>query len=307
MTTIRDVAALAGVHPSTVSRVLSGKAPITAEVTERVRSAAHKLGFKINRAARVLGLRENLPTYAAVILPRIDHPFFQRILKGLHQGLFGAGVGILVLTLEPEPLATQELLKRLDPDILLPVSLSIDHNLDLSGHNVLWLDSGIGLPGLDIDHKLGGYLAADYLAEKRVTYPLFLAEKKTTPGQTARLASFTEKWTGEIGIFSTVQNREQAYVDFLSKARHKKFDGIFCFCDEIAFGIQKALKELNLNIPLIGYDDHPDAAISGLTTIAQPAEELGRRAGELVKDYLAGKGWPDTRVLLPPRLQIRNN
>ncbi|MEZ4658243.1 MAG: LacI family DNA-binding transcriptional regulator [Caldilineaceae bacterium] len=89
MSTIRDVAIKAGVHPSTVSRVFSGNAKISEETQTRVLDAAHKLGFHPNAIARSLSVKRTCTI--AIVIPHIysgyfDDEFFPRWCRGCSIG-----------------------------------------------------------------------------------------------------------------------------------------------------------------------------------------------------------------------------
>ena len=71
---------------------------------------------------------------------------------------------------------------------------------------------------------------------------------------------------------------------------------VFAHCDEVALGAVRTLRRAGLRVPedlsVIGIDDHPLAALTDLTTVAQPVREQGRRAGELVQAALRGEARP---------------
>ena len=99
MATIRDVAAKAGVNPSTVSRVFSGKAKISEQTQQRVLEAAEALGFHPNAIARSLSVRRT--NTIAIVVPHIydgyfDDSFFPQIMRGLLQAAYPLDFRILV-------------------------------------------------------------------------------------------------------------------------------------------------------------------------------------------------------------------
>ncbi len=99
MTTIRDVAAKAGVNPSTVSRVFSGKATISEKTRQRVLAAAEALAFQPNAIARSLSVRRT--NTIAVVVPHIfagyfEDSFFPQIMRGLLDAAYQHGFRVLV-------------------------------------------------------------------------------------------------------------------------------------------------------------------------------------------------------------------
>lgn len=73
-TTIKDVAALAGVSPATVSRTLDDRPEISAETKERVRAACAQLGYVPNAAAK--GLTGQATHTLGVVVPDVSNPYF---------------------------------------------------------------------------------------------------------------------------------------------------------------------------------------------------------------------------------------
>ncbi|MEZ4863054.1 MAG: LacI family DNA-binding transcriptional regulator [Caldilineaceae bacterium] len=99
MATIRDVAAKAGVNPSTVSRVFSGKAKISSRTQQRVLQAAAELEFQPNAIAQSLSARRTHTI--AIVVPHIydgyfDDSFFPQIMRGLLQATYARKFRILV-------------------------------------------------------------------------------------------------------------------------------------------------------------------------------------------------------------------
>ncbi|MGZ6339878.1 MAG: LacI family DNA-binding transcriptional regulator, partial [Candidatus Limnocylindrales bacterium] len=78
--TIYEVAALAGVSPATVSRVLNG-GPVSEEYVQRVRDAVEALQFRPNRTAR--NLRRQESEIIALVIPDIENPFFTALARGV--------------------------------------------------------------------------------------------------------------------------------------------------------------------------------------------------------------------------------
>ena len=87
-----------------------------------------------------------------------------------------------------------------------------------------------------------------------------------------------------------------------------EIDGIFYFCDEMAVGGLKALRENRLGISKIGYDGWLAAEYIGLSTMEQPAEEIGREGAQLLLDIISGRkqNFPLTQKEYKPVLRPRN-
>lgn len=94
--TITDVARLAGVSISTVSRVLNDTAPVADETVQRVRSAVHMLNFTPHAAARTLAVRKT--DTVGLLLPEIGSSFFVPTLRGIESAVREAGLDLLIFS-----------------------------------------------------------------------------------------------------------------------------------------------------------------------------------------------------------------
>lgn len=98
--TIYDVAALAGVSPATVSRVLNGTA-VSPEKVEKVRAAAATLSFRPNRTAR--NLRRGSSEVIALIIPDVENPFFTALARGVEDRAALAGYSVVLCNTDEQP------------------------------------------------------------------------------------------------------------------------------------------------------------------------------------------------------------
>src|SRR3954451_14770563 len=98
--TIYDVAALAGVSPATVSRVLNGSA-VSPEKTERVRAAVAQLDFRPSRTARTLRRRSS--EVIALIIPDVENTFFTALARGVEDRAVDAGYSVVLCNPDENP------------------------------------------------------------------------------------------------------------------------------------------------------------------------------------------------------------
>ena len=94
MTSIRDVAKIAGVSPATVSRVMNGTANVNEEKRQRVEAAIEKTGFCPNELARALYKKSS--KIIGVIVPDIENPFFSELAKAVEDEAFQNGYRMLL-------------------------------------------------------------------------------------------------------------------------------------------------------------------------------------------------------------------
>src|SRR3984893_951215 len=163
--TIKDVAEKCGVHPSTVSRALSGAMShlVAPDMAKRIRAAASALGYQINVTAA--GLRTGRSGLIGVLVPDIADPGFPPILGGVTETLNAAGYAAIVVDVGTDPSREQELVDRLiargvDGLVLATVVLNdpvVRHCLAASIPVVLVnrSDSGRKLPAVVTDDEAG--------------------------------------------------------------------------------------------------------------------------------------------------------
>ncbi len=140
MATLKDVAALAKVHPSTVSRVLRSveNVPITEETRKRVIAAAKSLDYQPDQRARALRLGKS--NTIGLIIPDISNPFFAEIAKSIEQESYDSGYTLVVCASnedqEKEIDFVHNLISRgIDGLIIAPVQDSYEHLVDLKKRN----------------------------------------------------------------------------------------------------------------------------------------------------------------------------
>lgn len=310
--TVKDVAALAGVSISTVSRVLGGTYPVATSTRARVVRAMRELDFVVNAHARALaGARTKT---VALMLDDVTGPFHAYIAKGVEQQAAREGRLCLLCTTHGDPqreLAVIELMREQQADAVIVVGGAWEndehlermthfaHALDRSGSRLVLcgrppLGPDVPVTVVEYDNQSGAYAITSHLlsAGHRRIALLGVVEKMTTTTQ--RVHGFTEAHrayglepdpdlivTGEFTRASGYQMTRKLL------AGDKRCTAIFAATDMVASGVLHALREANLRVPedmsVVGYDDIPLALdlVPALTTVHIPHEELGRTAVRL--------------------------
>ncbi|WP_163339456.1 LacI family DNA-binding transcriptional regulator [Desulfopila sp. IMCC35008] len=304
MSTILDVARLAGVSTATVSRVINSPDSVREETREKVYLAMAKCNYKYNALAR--GFVTKRSNTIGLIIPTINNPVFADSTLGVQE--YGDANNIRVILGNSYYKYSQEenLVKvlresQVDGLILTTTNLKGDVLKSLIDEKfpfVLLFSTVKGGPfsAVGIDNYRGGYLATEHLVS--------LGHKRI--GMVAGNFSMTDRsyhrWHG---YKSCLRNNKISYdkellvqTDYsLSGGRDsiKKLLGlpspptaVFCSNDYIALGAIKGARETGLILPeelsIVGFDDMQTASymVPALTTIRQPAYEMGRRAAELL-------------------------
>lgn len=307
--TLDMVAKHAGVSPSTVSRILNGTAIVSPVKKQAVDDAIAELGFIPNPVAR--GLAGGRTLSIGVVTQAIDSPFYGAALRGIEDMLNPAGYSPLFVSghwnAEIEARCVDVLRsRRVDGIIVLTGRLS-DQALKsyakslpvvVTGRSI----SGPGLFGLNFDNFEGGRLATQHLTDLGHRRIAFISGDSEHPDANERLRGYRAalKAAG-IAIDANLVvpggyhevNGLQA-VDHLLSTR-QRFSAIFAANDQMAQGAILGLHGRSLRVPddvsLVGFDNLPSSmyATPPLTTIDQPAFELGQLAASAMLSLLSGE------------------
>lgn len=323
--TLIDVARHCGVSRATVSLVLNDSPLVAATTRDRVRQAMTELGYVYNRAAA--SLRTQHSDAIGVVLTNITNPYFAEFAAGLQDTLTGSGtVPLLAVSGEDRELQRQ-LMKSLvernvDGIVLVPAHGTTPEDLpDLLGTPVVLLARR--LDGMDVDYvgaqnRDGGYTAAEHLYSHGCRRVSFIGGYTDASARDER-AGGVEEFLNERGL--TLDSDHSVVCEpARSQARDAamrllvedpKVDGIVCFSDVVAFGVLDAIADMGRgvgsDVRVIGFDDVHDAGLNhpSLSSVAVPARETGRRAGQLVLERAAGSTEPTVREEFPTKLEPR--
>jgi LacI family transcriptional regulator len=308
--TIEDIARHAGVSVSTVSRVLNKTVPVARAKREAVLGAVEALGYRPNVVAQELARGRSL---AVGVLPQgIWNPFFSRLLKGVEQGLRGTAFHPLFASGEQpaeEAQAFEMLLASRVEAIILMGGHVPDEKLVLLAQRLPIVAIGRSVRGLEhrcvrVENAEGGYKATRHLIDLGHSRIVHITGLSWHPDAIARRQGY-ERALAEAGMALdpalVVEGdwEEQSGLTAVERllASGVRFTGIFCGNDQIAFGAALALFRRGLqvgrDVSLVGFDDQPSAAFScpPLTTIRQPAVEMGMAAARAVVEELRGRGF----------------
>lgn len=329
MTTIIDVARLAGVSKTTVSRVINNYPHISPDKKEQVLKAMEQLGFTPNPSAR--RLRGQIATTIAVVVPKIVNPFFSYLVDAIEQVGYRKGYQTLICQTNEDKekeLSYLNLLKTKQADGIIMASIENDWE-DIKpyieyGPIVLCNEyiNRADVPMIRVDQYQGTYIGVKHLIERghrKIAYctgGLF-----TDFGKDRDRNLGYQKALAEAGIpvnpnwilvdKHTIEDGKQTMQQLLEMKDRPT--AVFTGSDEIAGGLMLAAKKAGLSIPrdlaVIGFDDQPIAEVldPGLTTIRQPIEQMGKKAGEVLLDILNQTGPGAAVYELPVELIVRQS
>jgi len=289
-----DVARLAGVNQSTVSRAFDPNSRISDETRTRVMSAAAKLGYQPNVIARSL-ITQRTDIVGIVMANLTASHFYPNVLEQFTHRLQEMGKQVLLLNAPPGR-SIDEILPQVlgyQVDALIIASLTPgNETIDVSnrgGRPVILFNRFATDTSANVvccDNVQGGRLAADFLIDTGHSRIAYIAGPANTTTNLMRERGFTDqlhqRGYGDIIREQTAYNYEagrEAGRRLLS--RTDRPDAVFCAADVIALGVMDTARyELGLHITndlsVIGFDDIPaaDWPVYDLTTIRQPVDDM---------------------------------
>lgn len=330
--TIRDVAERAGVSASTVSHVINQTRRVRADTRERVLQAMHELDYQPNRLAR--SLRNRRTQTLGVLLPNNANPFFALVLGGIEAAAYDHDYNVILGNANDDPareLAYLDILLSKQVDGVVLVSTGADPQvLDfLAARNtpVVMVDRSPGDAYEDFpvdtvftENMQGGLLATEYLIGLGHQRIACISGPSRINSSAARVVGYRQALAAA-GL--ACDERLIVTGDFQHESGYRACEAllrlpdpptaIFVCNDLMAVGALCAIHEAGLRVPddvsVVGFDDVPLASftVPRLTTVAQPAHELGVRAVTLLVRRIMKRDVPAHHELLPVALIKRDS
>lgn len=307
--TIHDVARLAGVNSSTVSRVLNGKATITPETKERVYAAMRELDYHPNSVAR--SLASGLSGAIGVVVDAQDadafsNVFFSRSLFAIEQTAQRRGYQVIIANGARSHGVTAENLimeHKVDGLILPPSTVKPSLMQKIGNFPYVVLGTPDSLRGdtcwVDNNNEQGAEMAVAHLQSRGYRSIAFLGGDQKRGFTKRRVRGYQNAVDGKPVICSTdgtVESAEAAAKTALSDAQRP--DAFLCNDNLSAFGLLRVCKALGLRVPedvgIVSFDNYPLAEFTDppLTIVDIDTALLGQQSAELLFrqiDNTAGK------------------
>ncbi|MDR6982196.1 DNA-binding LacI/PurR family transcriptional regulator [Rheinheimera pacifica] len=329
-----DIAYMAGVSQSTVSRALRNSPQVNKETREKVQAIARQLNYKVDKNAS--NLRQQRSSTLALLLfedPTTDesliNPFFLSMLGSITRACAKRSQDLLVSfqQLSDDWHADYEDSNKADGIILLGYGDYKDYEEKLhkllaqETHFVCWGAEVLGHPEFTLrsNNREGGRLAGEHLlATGHKKFAFVGNASEGSPEFSARYLGFIDALNkagisaGQVPHFDAISTEsagDKATEQLLAGGH--QVDAIFCASDLIAIGVMRCLKRRNLRVPediaVMGFDDIPVASFAtpALSTIQQDTTQ----AGELLVNNLLQliNNQPITVSQIEPKLIIRQS
>lgn len=321
MATAQDVCRLAGVSTATLSRTLRTPELVKEDTRNKVFSAIEKTGYRPNLLAS--SVKTGKSHTIMVLVPNLINPFFLRLIHGIEDAAQEHSYSVLLCNTQGESARENEyaamtLSNRADGIIHLDHSFPFSDSDKKLAEKVPMVSIGERIRS-DYDYpviELDNFAATRALALHLVSYGHtqfgLIAGKKNTRITDDRIEGILSVMRQEgielddariVGGAYTTESGRQGAIDLMQLENPPT--AIFCLSDDIAIGAIYQLKEMGIRVPedvsVVGFDNIAYSAFIDppLTTIDQPAHEMGVRAVQVLMNQIKGKPLKRQREVLP--------
>jgi len=327
-TTIKDVAKIAGVHPSTVSRVINNDFRISEKTKENVLLIINKLGYTPNAIAR--GLKTKRTYTLGMLIPDITNPFFAEIGRGVEDAANKNNFNVILCNTDDKLKKERTYLEILKGKRVDGLILGTAHNkdksiLELEEKKFPYILISRNIEGLDknciiIDDVSGGIMATEYLVKLGHYRIAHISGPLKTRSAVNRLKGYKLALKkNKIEYQEELVKEGDFRITGGYKAMKKLLElpepptAIFAANDLLALGTMQAIQKKKYHIPedfcIIGFNDIKLASFvyPPLTTIRQPMQEMGALAVKMLLKIIEGGEFNQKKVVLKPKLIIRES
>lgn len=326
--TIQDIANKLNVSKSTVSRALKDHPDISAETKKAVLELAETLDYQPNILA--INLFKNRTNTIGVLIPSISHHFFSQIISGIQEVAFASGNTILISqsndSFDRELIDVQNFIYRKVDGLIISPTVEFNNG---NSHLEKITSKGIPLVFIDraderinackvlVDDFAGAYKAVEHLIAvgcKKIAHfgadPQASTAKNRLEGYLQALKDhqipIEENLILETGF--SMEGGANGARQLMEMADMP--DAIFAVLDDVAIGATLVLKENGIKIPeevaIVGFSNDTTCLIVDpkLSSVNQPALEMGRKAAELILSQVE-KSCPAETIILKTELIVR--
>ncbi len=336
---LKDVARVAGVSVSTVSRVLTGSPLVNAETRTRVQLAMDSLQYRPSRVARRLRRDSARANLIGLIVPDIQNPFFAELVRGVERVAHQHGYMVFLGNTDEDGAKELEYVQLMRAEsvdgLILPPSSDLHEivaKLTSAGLPIVCVDRRLPDVSVDTvvaDNEQGAYMATDHLLRIGHRHIGFIGGRAHLSTSAERLAGYTRALR-EHGVpfdarlvrdgdsrqgSGSALTRELLSRDLLDRegSGRELPTALLVGNNLMTLGALETIHLMGLRIPddvaIVGYDDMPWALALNppLTAVRQPGFEMGERAAELLLQRLDDPSRETAVVTLQPTLIARQS
>jgi len=311
--TQKEIAKELGISVMTVSRALNNRENVDDKTRKKVLDTAKRLGYKPNQIAKSLVLNK---TYTiGVVVPEISHSFFPEVIRGIEEVTYQRQYHLILTHSAEKQKREKDAINTLESHrvdgILISTAESVKNfklykELINSNYPVVFFDryvEGIGASTVGINDKESSRQITKHLIDHGYKKLAHLSGPSKVSIGLKRLEGFKEalkeanlEINEELIIESGFQESGgyKAMNKLLKLPKNKRPRAVVAVNDPAAFGAMRAIRDAGLNIPddiaIVGFTDDIRAELlpCPLTTIRQPAYEVGKKAAKKLIDCIDG-------------------
>jgi LacI family transcriptional regulator len=325
---MREVASLAGVSVSTVSRVVNGEVVVSADLAARVTAAIDRLDYRHNMTASTLRRSDGRSAMIGLVLQDVSNPFSSALQRSIEDLALARGVLVLAGSSDEDAAREHQLVtaftsRRVDGLIIVPASH--DHTYLLSerraGRAIVFADRPpqfLDVDAVVTDNRAGVRSGISHLIAHGHVRIGYLGNVQTVATATDRYQGYLEELAAQnipfdehlvrVGLRG-ITSAESAVAELLASAQPPT--AFFTDQNLMTIGAFQTLRRLRLHkkVALVGFDDIllADQVDPGLTVVAQDPAAIGKSAAELLFRRLDGDRSPSVRQIVSTRLIARGS
>ncbi|HFJ9319732.1 LacI family DNA-binding transcriptional regulator [Bacillus tropicus] len=323
MANIKDIAKMAGVSVTTVSRVLNDHPYVSEEKRKAVIEIVEKLNYSQN--ANAVHLSKGKTNIVGVILPYINHPCFDAMVGGMMEVALAHNYRVLLCQTnynKKEEMKSLHMLKTKQLDGLIICSRANEWETiepyASYGTIVACEDNDISnISSVYTNHSAAFQLGMDYLIEKGYKKIGYCTGRKLGPSSQKRFDVYKQ----QLQSIDEEVNEEWIFTECFTledgvKVAHKLKEmqhlpeALIVAGDEVAIGVMTEAEKLGIQVPedlaIIGFDNQPISQVLQLTTIDQNLNEIGRKAFEMFYRQTSDEHSKQEKVEIPYELVERS-
>ncbi|KUO49415.1 MAG: hypothetical protein APF76_08570 [Desulfitibacter sp. BRH_c19] len=328
---ISDVAKIAGVSSSTVSRALTRPDLVKVQTRKKILELVKELSYTPNPFAQ--GLTTGKTNMIALITPNLNNTFFAQLAEGCEEAMRKNGYHLVIGNSFNDSQVELELIttfiKRMVDGIIMAGSLTVKDIEGLLGQRndlaVTFvnynIDLDLGYDSVLVDDTLGGRLACQALVDTGIKRIAVITGPARNPYTKRRFNAFKkelDKSNIELkpeyiaeGDFGSIYSGFEAMSKMLNYKDRP--EGVFTLNDTLAIGAIKAIHSKGLRIPsdisVVGFDDIPisNYLVPSLTTISSQSFELGKEAAATTINRISNPFKPPEQIILPVKMVKRES
>lgn len=298
---LTDVAALAGVSPTTVSRVINNKGYLSQKTIKKVQDAIKELNYQPNTLAR--SLQGKSAKLIGLIFPSTSNIFYAELIEHLEHELFQKGYKAIICNSESNPVKEREYLEMLGAHQVDGI-ISSSHNLGIDDYEkveapIVAFDRNLApnVPIISSDNFDGGKMAAQLLEKSGCQNIIMITGNDNSNSPTGLRAlgfNYPRKNRPVINVPSNLSTLRRE-MEIRSILASQKPDGVFASDDLTAILVMKMAEQLGISLStdlkVVGYDgtNFVENYFPQLTTIKQPLQEIASLIVDVLLKKISGE------------------